>query len=330
MLAYVVRRLLWLPVVLFVVSFATFVLARLGPGDPIRIAAGQFRDPEAFERVKKARGLDKPITEQYWLYVRSFVQGDFGESYRFRGRKVEEVIFPRLWHSLQYNTIALGITLSLGIPLGIFAARRQGTWADPASIGSFLFLQSIPSLVSIPFLLLFLSLKLDLVPARGWPQENCFRLDFLPEEYACIGVLSREALIPILALAIPSVAFWARYTRATVLNVLGEDYVRTARAKGIDEYSVMTRHVMRNALLPLSTLVAFALVGLLEGSFFVETLMGVPGIGQLAFESVQSRDYDLILAITLLGAGSFVLATIVIDIAYTWIDPRIRYDTGSR
>ena len=331
-LAYLTRRLLWVPVILFVVTSATFTMARLGPGDPIRIAAGQFRDEEAFARVRQARGLDKPIYEQYVIYMKGILtRGDLGESFRFRGRTVSEVIFPAIWRSFQYNAIALTVTLALGIPLGVFAARRQGTWADPTSIGSFLLVQSIPSVVAVPFLLLFFAVKLDWLPASGWPPpEQCnLSLGFLGQNYECIGVLSKEAIIPLMALSLPAIASWARFTRAFTLDVLAADYVRTARSKGLSETVVMRRHVIRNALLPLSTIIAFAMVGLLEGSFFVETLTGIPGIGRLAFESVGGRDYDMIMAITMIGASTFVLASIAIDIAYTLIDPRIRYGARS-
>jgi ABC-type dipeptide/oligopeptide/nickel transport system permease component len=325
-MSYIMRRLMWVPLILFVVSFVTFTLARLGPGDPVRVAAGQFRDPEAFERIRAARGLDKPIYEQYYIYMKDVLtRGHLGESYRYRDYSVQEIIFPALWRSMQYNSVALAITLGVGIPIGIFAARKQGTWADPTSIGSFLLLQSIPGIVSVPFLLLIFALKLDFLPARGWPQECPVALDFLGSSYRCLGVFSREAVIPIMALAIPAIASWARFTRAFTLDVLKEDYVRTARSKGISEFRVVTRHVLRNAMLPLSTIIAFAMVGLLEGSFFIETLTGVPGIGRLAFESVGGRDYDMIMAITLIGATTFVMASIAVDIVYTLIDPRIRY-----
>jgi ABC-type dipeptide/oligopeptide/nickel transport system permease component len=353
-LPYLMRRLALVPLILFCVSFATFAIARLGPGDPVRVAAGQFRDPEAFARIRHARGLDKPIYEQYVIYMRDVLtHGDLGESFRYRDRTVSQVIFPAIWHSMQYNSIALVIMLVIGIPLGIFAARNQGNWRDPVSISSFLFFQSIPSLVSVPFLLLFLSLKLGVVPARGWPQECDVSLGFLGDSYKCIGVLhsyhniklslpspislnlslpvlglSKEAFIPLIALSVPAIATWARFTRAFTLDVLREDYIRTARSKGISEFRVMTQHVLRNALLPLSTIIAFALIGLLEGSFFVETLTGIPGVGRLAFESVGGRDYDMIMAVTMIGAVSFVIASIAIDIGYTLIDPRIRYVSG--
>jgi ABC-type dipeptide/oligopeptide/nickel transport system permease component len=313
------------------VSSVTFTLARLGPGDPVRVAAGQFRDPEAFERVRAARGLDKPLYEQYYIYMKGVLtRFDLGESYRYRDFSVREIILPAIWRSMQYNTIALGITLLIGIPVGIFAARRQGTWVDPTSISSFLMLQSIPGLVSVPILLWLFALTLGVLPARGWPQDCPLQLDFLPNGYNCIGVFSSEAIIPIIVLAVPGIAIWARYTRAFTLDVLKEDYVRTARSKGISEFHVLTRHVMRNSMLPLSTIIAFAMVGLLEGSFFVETLTGVPGIGRLAFESVGSRDYDMIMAITLIGATAFVLMSIFVDILYTIIDPRIRYGSRNR
>jgi peptide/nickel transport system permease protein len=329
-LSYLLRRLAWVPVILFFVSFVTFALARFGPGDPVRVAAGNFRDEEAFDRIRAARGLDKPIYEQYYIYMKGVLtEGDFGESYRFRDVKVSEILFPAMWRSFQYNIVALAITLVVGLPLGIFAARRQGTWTDPASISFFLLLQSIPLLVVIPFALLLFALKLGVLPASGWPTNNCnVELSFLGESYQCIGVISDEAIIPVLALAIPGIAIWGRYTRAFTLEVMREDYVRTARSKGLSEYTIMTRHVLRNAMLPLSTIIAFALVGLIEGAFFIETLTGVPGVGRLAFESIGGRDYDMIMAIVLVGASTFVIASIAIDIAYTVIDPRIRY--GSR
>ena len=323
--AYLFRRLLWVPVILVFVTFVTFALARFGPGDPVRVAAGNFRDPDAFERIRAARGLDKPIYEQYVIYMEGVIlHGDFGESFRYRDFSVNEILFPAMWRSAQYNVIALAITLVIGIPLGIFAAKRQGTWADPTAISSFLLLQSVPALVIVPFALLFFSLRLGWLPASGWPADCNVTVGFLPQSYECIGVISSEAIIPILVLSLPGIAIWGRYTRAFTLEVMREDYVRTARSKGLSEFKVMTQHVLRNAMLPLSTIVAYALVGLIEGAFFVETLMGIPGVGRLAFESIGGRDYDMIMAIVLVSSSVFILATIAIDLMYTVIDPRIR------
>jgi peptide/nickel transport system permease protein len=330
-LSYILRRLLWVPGILFIVSFATFALARFGPGDPVRVAAGNFRDEEAFERIRAARGLDDPIYEQYYIYMEGVLtRFDFGESFRYQGRSVNELLFPAMWRSFQYGVVAMFITVSLGIPLGIFAARRQGTWADPAAISSFLVLQSIPSLITIPFLLLFLALKLGLLPASGWPQDCTVTLPVLGPSYECVGVISKEAIIPIIALSLPGVAVWGRFTRAFTLEVMREDYVRTARSKGLSEFTVMTRHVLRNAMLPLSTIIVFALITLVEGSFFIETLTGIPGYGRLSFESIGSRDYDMIMAVVIIGAVLFVFASIVVDVLYTIIDPRIRYGARDR
>jgi ABC-type dipeptide/oligopeptide/nickel transport system permease component len=330
-LSYILRRLLWVPGILFVVSFVTFALARYGPGDPVRVAAGNFRDEEAFNRIRAARGLDEPIYEQYYIYMKNVLtKFDFGESFRYQGRTVNEVLFPAMWRSFQYSFVAMVITLSLGIPLGIFAARKQGTWADPAAISSFLVVQSIPTLITIPFLLLFFALKLGVLPASGWPQDCNVVLPGLSESYECVGVVSKEAIIPILALSLPGVAVWGRFTRAFTLEVMREDYIRTARSKGLSEFTVLTRHVLRNAMLPLSTIIVFGLITLLEGSFFVETLTGIPGAGRLSFESIGSRDYDMIMAVVLIGAVLFVFASIFVDVLYTVIDPRIRYGARDR
>jgi ABC-type dipeptide/oligopeptide/nickel transport system permease component len=329
--SYIARRLLWVPAILFVVSFVTFALARFGPGDPVRVAAGNFRDEEAFDRIRAARGLDKPIYEQYYIYMRDVLTKlDFGESYRYQGVSVNEVLFPAMWRSAQYNFVAIAITMPAGIALGIFAARRQGTWADPAAISFFLLIQSIPVLIAIPFALLVFALKLGILPASGWPADCNVVLPVLPESYECIGVISREAIIPIAALSLPGIAIWGRFTRAFTLEVMKEDYVRTARSKGLSEFRVMTRHVLRNAMLPLSTIIVFSLIGLFEGSFFIETITGIPGAGRLAFESIGSRDYDMIMAVVMIGAVLFVFASIVVDVLYTLIDPRIRYGARDR
>lgn len=329
---YLIRRLLWLPFLLLIVSFLSFTIVRFGPGDPIRIAMGQHRDPETLERVRREKGLDKPIIElraglaregeqltdcfpvapfprfcgQYPIYMLKLLQGDLGESLRYRGEPVRDLILPRLWTSIQINAMALLITFGVGIPAGIYMALRQGSWIDPFIMIVLLLPPSIPFMVSVPLLLLVFSLKLHLLPA-GWN-----------------GVYSTSVIIPVLALSIPSIFYVARLMRANTLAVLGEDYVRTARAKGLSEFTVMSRHVARNALLPLITVIGLSLVGLLEGSFIAETLLGIPGIGRLAFESITGRDYDVILALTLLVATAFIVANILIDITYTVIDPRIR------
>jgi len=311
-LPYVLRRLLWAPLILFAVSFIAFTITRFGPGDPISVAMGQYRDPDALARVRHEKGLDKPLPDQYRIYIWNVLHGDLGESFRFGARPVSEIIFPKMWVSAQLGLVALIITFGVGIPVGILAALRQGSWMDPASISTFLFFQSVPVLVTVPVMLLVFVLRLHWLPTGGWE-----------------GILSKHIVIPALALSLPGVAGVARLMRATTLDVLKEDYVRTARAKGLREFTVVSQHVARNALLPMTTIIGISLVTLLEGAFFTETLLGIPGIGRLAFESVTSRDYDVILGLALVLATAFIMANIVIDIAYTFIDPRVRYQRSA-
>lgn len=307
---YVLRRVLFLPVTLLIVSFATFYITRWGPGDPIRVAAGAgFSDPEALDRVRHKYGLDKPIIEQYGVWLRHVtLHGDFGPSYRYRDRSIGEVLGPKIWVSVRLGLYAFILTFLIGIPVGIFAAVKQGTWLDPFAIGSFLLFQSIPVLVTVPMMVLILAAKLHWLPPGGFD-----------------GLFSRSMIIPTLAITLPGVAGIARLARATMLGTLGEDFVRTARAKGLDEFTVLTQHVARNSLVPvMTTVVGLSLVGLIEGAFFTETLLGIPGVGQFVYLSVNGRDYNVILTVVLMITTAFVLANLLVDIALVVIDPRIR------
>jgi ABC-type dipeptide/oligopeptide/nickel transport system permease component len=316
--SYIIRRLLWAPVILLAVSLVTFALGRFGPVDYVEIQAGPRAKPETIERIREERGLDDPIYEQYARYLLNVFQGDFGQSVRYRGVDVEDVILPRLWVTVQYNAIVLILMFAIGIPVGTWAALKRGTWLDPLTIGIFLFFASVPVLVSIPILQWLFALKLGWLSSRGWPDE-------VTEFYGVeIGILSTRIILPVLILTLPGVAGLARYMRAQVLEVLDQDYVRTARAKGLAEFTVVSRHVVRNALLPITTLLGFELAALLGGSIFVETLLGIPGIGSFAFESIGSRDYDSIMAIVIIGGAAFIVANLLVDITYGLIDPRIR------
>jgi peptide/nickel transport system permease protein len=325
--AYLVRRLLWVPVILLFVSFGTFAITRFGPGDYVDVLAGPRATEEAKERLREETGLNDPFYEQYGRYMKRLItEGDFGESFTIqRGFKVWDIIWPRMLVSMQPGIVALVIAFSLGTAVGIFAALRQGTWLDPFAIGSFLFFQSIPVLVTLPLLMLLFIVKLDWLPATGWGGP---RVDVGPQDIA-LGIFSKHIILPALVLSIPSVAGIARLVRALTLSVLSEDYVRTARAKGLPEFTVISRHVTRNALLPLVTVVGLSLVTLLEGAFFTEFILGIPGIGRLGVEAAQSRDYDVILALVLILATAFIVANIITDIAYTFIDPRVRYEARS-
>jgi len=222
--------------------------------------------------------------------------------------------------TFQYNLLALIIIFAVGIPAGIWAALRQGTWMDPFTIGVMLFFTSVPVLVTIPVLQWLFALKLDLLPSGGWEVREFYGVE--------IGILSKRIILPLLVLTLPGFAGVARYMRAQVLEVLDQDYVRTARAKGLAEFTVVSRHIARNALLPLATMMGFALVGLLGGSIFLETLLGIPGVGEYAFSAVFARDYNAIMAIVLITSTAFIAANLLVDITYAFIDPRIRLGAG--
>jgi peptide/nickel transport system permease protein len=315
--SYILRRLLWVPFILLTVSLVTFALGRFGPGDPVRVLAGQRADPETIQRIRQERGLDDNFFVQYARYLRGIFRGDLGISFKYYGLPVTEVVLPRLWVTFQYNLAALVLVFALGIPAGVWAATQQGTWRDPLIMGILLALAALPAVLVVPLLQYVFSLRLGWLPTGGWEVREFFG-------WLEVGLFSKTIVLPMLALGLPGAAGVARLTRAQTLEVLGEDYVRTARAKGLGEGMVLMRHVLRNALLPLVTLMGFAMAALLSGSIILETMLGIPGIGSYAFEAVFARDYDGIMAVVLMGATAFVVANLVVDVTYAFIDPRVR------
>ncbi len=305
---YIVKRLLWLPVLLLAASLMTFTLGRFGPGDPVRVILGNRYDEQIAERIEAQLGLDRPFFVQYGDYIWNFVQGDFGESYRYRGQPVRELIIRKMWVSAQLAMAAMAISLGFGLPIGFFIAHRQGRWEDPTAVTIALVLMSIPVMVSVPALLWTFCLKLNWVPCSGWG-----------------GVFDPRIVVPALTMGIPGIAGLTRLMRASTLDTLGQDFIRTAHSKGLGQMVVNGRHVFRNSLIPIVTILAFSLAGLISGAFITETIMGIPGIGRFAVESVFNRDYPVIMAVTLIGSGAFVLANLLADVTYAIIDPRIRY-----
>ena len=308
MWVYVVRRLIWAPILLSAVTFITFTLTRFGPGDPVQILMGQHNNPEAVERIRQQQGLDKPLLVQYGIYIKDVFRGDLGESYKYRGRDVSELLPRRMWVSAQLGIAAMIISLGLGIPIGFFTALKQGTWVDTLTVSITLLLMSVPVFLTAPGLLIIFALWLDLLPTHGWG-----------------GFFGTQIILPAVVLGVPGIAALTRLTRATTLEVIGQDYVRTARAKGLEEYVVRYRHILRNALIPIFTLVGLSMATLVSGSFIIEFYFGIPGMGLLAIESIFARDYPVIMALVLVIATGFVLANLVVDIGYRFIDPRIRY-----
>lgn len=321
MAAYVTRRLLWLPFHLLIVSFFTFAIARFGPGDPVAVAAGQLRDPEVLARVRAERGLDGSIFEQYGRWLWDALHGNLGESFLQQGFSIAEVIFPRMWVSAQIGFLVLVIVFGVGIPLGLLAARLNGTWIDPFVISVLLFLTAIPIIVVIPPLLWLFALQLNLLPVGGF--DGLFEIWWIGGVIA-VPIPDPHLYLPVFAMSIGGFAGIARLVRITALEVLAEDYVRTARSKGLMERTVVWRHVLPNSLLPVITVVGFALVGILEGAFFTEVLLGINGIGSFMIRAAQSRDYDTIMAVVVVVSTVFVLMNLIVELIYAFIDPRVR------
>ena len=311
MAPYILRRLLWLPVILLVVSFVTFVMGRYGPGDPVQVLMGQHSNPEVVERIREQRGLNDNIFIQYGRYLGNVVRGDFGESYKYRGRTVAELLKAKMWVSAQLNLAALALSVGLGVPIGLFAALRQGSWWDTAAVATTLFWQSIPVFLTAPLLLIIFALELDVLPTHGFG-----------------GLFDPRIILPAFAMGIPGVAILTRLTRASALEVISQDYVRTARAKGLPEMVVRYRHILRNALIPVVTSLGFALAGIAFTSFVVERFFGIPGVGNLLIEAIFARDFPVVNGVVLVGTTMFILANLLVDLLYPVLDPRIRLEAG--
>jgi ABC-type dipeptide/oligopeptide/nickel transport system permease component len=305
---HILRRFLWMPFLLGIVSAITFLLGTYGPGDPVQVMLGSKYDEVTAERLRDSLGLNRPVIVQYADYISNAMRGDFGESLRFRGRSVSSLLVSKMWVSFQVNLAAMIVSLSLGLPLGFWIAHRQGSWVDPASIALSLMLMSIPIMVSIPLVLWALCLKLHWVPCAGWG-----------------GLFDLRIIVPAITMGIPGIAGLARLMRASTLDVMGQDFIRTAHSKGIHPITVDYRHILRNAIIPIITILSFSLAGMLTTGFITERLLGIPGVGDFAIQSIFNRDYPVIMAFTLILSAAFVVANLLADIAYTFVDPRIRY-----
>ena len=307
MLVYILRRLLWTPVLLLLAAFFVFFMGTVAPGDPAELRLGNRATPERVDRLREQLGLNDPLPIRYMRFIGNALKGDLGESYVFQGKTVTSLIGPRLLVSLQLNIAASIVALSVGLPLGFYAAKRQGTKTDPAILISMLILYAMPVFFTAPFLILFFAVKLHWVPASGWN-----------------GMFSTQVILPALTIGIPGAAIFVRHMRASTLEVIGQEYIRTARAKGMSNFVINYRHVARNAFLPILTLLGFTLAGIFGGSLIVELIYGIPGVSRLSLDAIFQRDFPVLTALVLLGSLMLVLANLVIDIGYTVIDPRIR------
>jgi peptide/nickel transport system permease protein/oligopeptide transport system permease protein len=308
MLAFLIRRLAGLVFVLFGILLLTFVVGHAAPGDPVQTILGQRHDPALYRQLRHFYGLDQPPAIQFLSYLAGVLHGDFGYSYHFTDTPVTTLLWRYIPVSLELGLPALGLSVVLGVPLGILAAVKRNSPADTLSMGAALILYSVPTFVMIPVLLavdnwLYMQ-GYPSLPVEGW------------------GTLS-QAVMPVLVLAAPNVAYIARLTRTSILAVLYEDYIRTARAKGLPGRTIIFKHALRVALLPVVTYLAPAIALLITSTFVVENLFNIPGVGFAVVFAIFARDYPLVQGLTLVIAGAVVVMNVLSDVAYSILDPRI-------
>lgn len=328
MWTYIAKRLLLMVPTFLGITFVTFAIIHLAPGDPVSMAMGgelqaNSGTREAVEHFRREMGLDKPIPVQYGSWLFRLVRLDFGTSWR-TGRSVAEQLAERLPVTLGLNGAALFLIYLLGIPLGILSAVRQGTFADRATTLLLFLLYSIPSFWIGTLAILFLGggKYWDLIPVQGLTSS----------EYVSLSMLGRlrdvlwHSVTPVVLLSYASLASVSRYMRTGMLEVIRQDYIRTARAKGLSETRVILKHALRNSLIPIVSHLGLMVPFLIGGSVIVERLFGVPGMGDLMFRAILTRDYSLIMGISTVAALVTMLAVLVTDIFYVIVDPRISFE----
>lgn len=313
MLSFLGRRLLATVPVLLVVALAVFMIVRLTPGDPAAIIGGNSATNEDLDRIRAQLGLTQPLWTQFVVWAGQVLQGDFGFSY-YLNKPVVELIAQRVGPTLSLACGTLLLAVLVALPLGTLAAWRMGGWLDKAVMAFSVAGFSIPVFV-IGYVLIYLfAMKLQWLPVQGYR-----RLDE--------GMLSwaRQLVLPCLTLAITYVALLARVTRAAVSEALTEDYIRTARAKGIRERAVLSHHALRNAAVPVVTVIGVSAALLLGGVVVTETVFSIPGLGQLTVDAVLNRDFPVLQGVVLFFALVYVAVNLVVDLSYLALDPRIRY-----
>jgi peptide/nickel transport system permease protein len=310
---YVARRTAQALVVLLGVSVIVFALVHLVPGDPIRTALGTRFDPDTYQALRERAGFDQPLPVQYAQWLGSALTGDLGVSFR-SGRPVTTTLLARLPATAGLALASLVVALLIALPLGIVSAVRAGSKRDyAASFVSQLGI-SIPDFWMGILLILLFSLTLGWLPPSG----------YVPFVESPLGWLER-VIMPALTIGVVSGSILTRFVRSAVLESLSQDYTRTARSKGLAESTVVSRHVLRNALIPIVTVTGIQLASLLGGVIVVEVVFSWPGLGQLAIQAVNARDYSVLQGTVLLLAVIFLLVNLAVDLLYAWLDPRIRY-----
>ncbi len=302
---YIAKRVVYMLITMFVIASATFFLMHSIPGDPLSYMARNL--PEQTRQNYYAKyGLDKSVFEQYLIFMKNMItKGDLGESLRYPGRSVMETILTNSKVSVVPGGLALVMGLAIGIVLGIVAALHKNKWPDNVVMFIAIIGITVPVFVLASLFQYVFAVKLQVLPTQGWGQP-------------------KDVILPMVVMSFGTIATYARYVRSNMLDVMGQDYILTAEAKGVSKFNVIKNHVMRNAFLPCVTLLGGQISGIFTGSFVVEKIFGIPGIGFYYISSINDRDYTMIIGTTIFAAGLFILAQLIIDIAYGLLDPRIR------
>ncbi len=302
---YIAKRLGIMVITLFLIATLTFILMRSIPGGPL---TRERKLPEAVERALAARyHLDDPLPQQYLDYMLNLLRGDLGPSFQYEGRTVTEFIVSGFPLSAQLGGLTIAFVLVCALPLGIISALKNGKWQDMVTMLIATIGVTIPAFVIASLLMYIFSLQLNWLPSYGVDTWQGY-------------------ILPVIALGGYSLSFIARLMRSSLLEVMGQDYIRTARAKGLTEFKVVTRHALRNALIPVITILGPTVASLLTGSFVIEKIFAIPGLGQHFVNSITNRDYTTIMGVTIFYAALLIAMTFLVDIFYVMIDPRIQLD----
>ena len=319
MTTYILRRLVLMVPVAFLVTIGVFILIRLSPGDPALVFAGEERDPTALAAIREQMGLDKPLPVQYVVWVTRLAQGDLGRSFQTHQRVLEAIV-ERLPATAELGLAALVFSVGVALVVGIISAIKRNSAIDLLSTSVTLAGVSFPSFfLGIVLILLFAYV----IPGRIFP----------PGGYTAFttgaGDNLRRLVLPAITLATASLAVNLRQVRSSLLDVFGHEYMRTARAKGLRERTVVTRHALKNALIPVVTLIGIQVGAIIEGAFITETIFFWPGIGRLAVTAIPSQDYPVVQGVVLVSAFSYMVSTLLVDVLYAWLDPRISYESAT-
>jgi len=290
-----------------------FLLLRLTPGDPAAIMAGDAASTEQIERIRAGLGLDQPLVVQFGLWMKRIAAGDLGESFYFR-MKVTALIGQRLEPTLTLSALTIFISVLVAVPLGVAAAWRFGGWLDRALMGMSVLGFYVPVFVLAYLLIWLVSLKLGWLPVQGYARLSGGFFPFL-----------KHLILPAITLSVIYMALIARVTRAAVLEALGEDYIRTARAKGLPELRVLVRHALANAAVPIVTVIGIGVALLIGGVVVTESVYAIPGLGRLTVDAVLARDFPTVQGVILFFSAAYVLINLLVDLSYVFLDPRIRY-----